>query len=376
MRTPLLLAVLAALFLGPVADGRRRPALGLRRHVHRQEEQGHLPRRVRPGDRQARHAGAGRRGRRARRSWPSPRTASTCSASARSTTSRGRRPAGWPASPSTPRTGELKPINQESSVGAGPCHLVCDKAGKNVLVANYGGGSVAVLPVGAGRQAGPASAFVQHTGSGADKGRQEGPHAHSVNLDAANKFAVVADLGLDKVLVYRFDPAAREDHPERPAGRRTGPRLRPAALGLPPERQVRLRLQRNDLHAHRPGLRRRARASSRCSTRSPRCRRRRKGNSTAETVVHPNGKFVYVSNRGHNSIAIFAIDPATGRDQGGRPPGRRDQDPAELQHRPDRQVDGGRQPGRGQPDRVRDRPGDRGAQADRPEGRGRLRRCV
>src|SRR5262249_62373030 len=94
-----------------------------------------------------------------------------------------------------------------SSVGAGPCHVVCDKFGKHVLVANYGGGSVAVLPIGPDGKLGEASCFVPHTGSGADKSRQEGPHAHSINLDAGNRFAVVADLGLDKVLVYKYDPA-------------------------------------------------------------------------------------------------------------------------------------------------------------------------
>ncbi|HJZ94252.1 MAG TPA: lactonase family protein, partial [Gemmataceae bacterium] len=106
------------------------------------------------------------------------------------------------------KTGALKLINQQSSGGAGPCYVACDKQGKNVLVANYGGGSVAVLPVDKDGKLGEASAFVQHAGSSVVKGRQEAPHAHSINLDKANKFAVAADLGLDKLFVYKFDADA------------------------------------------------------------------------------------------------------------------------------------------------------------------------
>src|SRR6185369_3917063 len=105
-----------------------------------------------------------------------------------------------------PDTGKLTLLNEQTS-GGGPCYLVVDKTGKYVLVANYGGGSVAVLPVKTDGQVGEATAFVQHSGSSVNPERQEGPHAHSINLDAANRFAVAADLGLDKLLVYRFDSA-------------------------------------------------------------------------------------------------------------------------------------------------------------------------
>src|SRR5947209_6327181 len=104
-----------------------------------------------------------------------------------------------------PQTGKLKLLNQQPSEGVGPCHLVVDRAGKNVLVANYGGGNGCVLPIGADGKLGAASSKYQHQGEVADKKRQGGPHAHSINLDAANHFAFVADLGLDQVFVYRFD---------------------------------------------------------------------------------------------------------------------------------------------------------------------------
>ena len=104
------------------------------------------------------------------------------------------------------RSGRLKLLNQQSSGGAAPCHLVVDKAGRNVLAANYGGGSVTVLPVNKDGSLKAASSFVQHTGSSVNKSRQEGPHAHGIYLDAANRFAYAPDLGLDKILIYRFDP--------------------------------------------------------------------------------------------------------------------------------------------------------------------------
>jgi 6-phosphogluconolactonase len=210
------------------------------------------------------------------------------------------------------RTGELKPISQESSGGAGPCHVVCDKEGKNVLVANYGGGSVAVLPVGPDGKLGEASSFVQHKGSGADKRRQEGPHAHSVNLDAGNKFAVVADLGLDRVFVYRFDPStgkiATNDPPavDLPAG--SGPRhfaFHPNGKYAYVNNEMTSTLTALAYDAPKGEFK----VLNELSTLPAPTR----GNSTAETVVHPNGKFVYTSNRGHNSIAVFAVDAATGQ---------------------------------------------------------------
>src|SRR5207249_12331308 len=103
------------------------------------------------------------------------------------------------------KTGKLKLLNQESSGGEGPCHLALDKDGKHELAANYGGRSSYVLPVHDDGSLGASTDFVQHKGSSANKERQEGPHAHYINLDAAGRFAFVADLGLDKVLIFKYD---------------------------------------------------------------------------------------------------------------------------------------------------------------------------
>ena len=100
---------------------------------------------------------------------------------------------------------KLEKINDATSGGPGPCHLSVDKSGQFVLVANYSGGSVEVLPINNQGELGLPTSFIQHTGSSVNKQRQGEPHAHSINLDPENRFAVVADLGLDKVFVYRFD---------------------------------------------------------------------------------------------------------------------------------------------------------------------------
>jgi 6-phosphogluconolactonase len=113
-------------------------------------------------------------------------------------------------------TGRLTLLNQRPSMGAGPCHLVLDREGKNLLVANYDSGSVSVLPVQADGRLGEATAVVQHTGKSVNPERQSGPHAHCVTLDSSNRFAFVCDLGLDKVLAYRFDSQQGKLTPHAP----------------------------------------------------------------------------------------------------------------------------------------------------------------
>ncbi len=212
-------------------------------------------------------------------------------------------------------TGNLKLLNQQSSVGAGPCHVVVDRAGKNVLVANYGGGSVAVLPIQADGKIGEASSFVQHKGTSVDKGRQEAPHAHSINVDAKNRFAFVADLGLDTVQVYRFDAAKGTITPNDPAAAKVAPGSGPRHFAFHPSgkfayviNEMSLTVTAFQYDADKGNL-----TSLQTITTLPEGVTDRKGMSTAEVVVHPSGKFLYGSNRGHHSIAAFAIDQATGK---------------------------------------------------------------
>jgi 6-phosphogluconolactonase len=212
-----------------------------------------------------------------------------------------------------PATGKLKLLNQQSSQGAGPCHLVVDQAGKNVLVANYGGGSCAVLPIGADGKLGEATAAIQHKGKSVDPGRQEEPHAHSINLDRDNHFAFVADLGLDKVLIYRFDAAKGTLVPNDPPAGLVKPGSGPRHFAFHPTGKFAYVINEmaNTVTAFvydgQQGSLQELQTISTLPTGY------KETSYTAEIVVHPSGKFLYGSNRGHDSIAIFKIDPATGK---------------------------------------------------------------
>jgi 6-phosphogluconolactonase len=205
-----------------------------------------------------------------------------------------------------PKTGALKYLNRQPSQGAHPCHLVVDPSGKYVLAANYTGGSVIVLPIEKDGSLGEASDFVQHQGSSVNKNRQEAPHAHSINLDKAGRFAFAADLGLDKVLVYRFDAKSGKLTPNDPPAAAVDPGAGPRHFAFHPSgkqayviNELTCTVTAFDYDAGKGVLTPRQTI--------PTLAQRTKGDSTAEVVVHPSGKFLYGSNRGHNSIAMFAI---------------------------------------------------------------------
>jgi 6-phosphogluconolactonase len=202
------------------------------------------------------------------------------------------------------KTGKLTFLNSQPSQGGAPCHLVVDPSGRNVLAANYGGGSCICFPVEADGKLGKASSFQQHTGPR--------KHGHSIHVDRANRFAFCCDLGLDKVIIYAFDPAKGTLTPHgafnTPKG--TGPRhfaWHPDGKTAFINGETNLTIIACDYDADKGELKQKQVLST-----LPRDVTR-KGGSTAETVVHPSGKFVYVSNRDpYNSIAIFSIDLKSG----------------------------------------------------------------
>ena len=199
-----------------------------------------------------------------------------------------------------PKTGALKEINAQPSGGEGPCHISIDGQGRNALVANYGSGSAAVLPIMKDGALNEPSSVVQHRGKSADPGRQEGPHAHSINLDPSQKFAVVCDLGLDQVLVYKFDDAkgtlTPNDPPYLKVADASGPRhfafhrTQPWAYVI-----NEMACTVNALHYTPEG------EFEIIQTISTLPAKVEKGYSTAEVQVHPSGKFVYGSNRGQDT---------------------------------------------------------------------------
>jgi 6-phosphogluconolactonase len=212
-----------------------------------------------------------------------------------------------------PATRKLSPLNQQSSRGAGPCHLVVDKDGRHVLVANYSGGTVAVLPLGKDGRLAPASAFIQHTGSSVNPRRQQEPHAHSINLDPANRFAFAADLGVDKVFSYRFDSRRGALAPNDPPHVALAPGSGPRHFAFRPDGRFAYVI--NELLSTITAFSYDARRGTLTEIQTvPTLPAGFTGNSTtAEVVVHPGGKFVYGSNRGHDSITVFAADRRTGK---------------------------------------------------------------
>lgn len=212
-----------------------------------------------------------------------------------------------------PATGKLAQLNQQSSGGNGPCHLSVDKTGKCVLVANYGGGSIAALPVKADGSLAEAATFIQHTGSSVNPQRQKGPHAHWIDVDTANRFAFSCDLGLDKILSYRLDPAKGTLTPNDPPHTATAPGAGPRHLAFHPNGQYAFVI--NEMGNTMSVYRYDAKAGRLAEIQSlPTLPPDFSGNSsTAEVEVHPSGKFVYGSNRGHDSIVVYAVDQTTGK---------------------------------------------------------------
>ncbi len=212
-------------------------------------------------------------------------------------------------------TGKLTLINQANAVGAGPCHVNVDKTGKLATIANYGSGSVASYAIKEDGSVSEALSFFQHEGSGADPKRQAGPHAHSVNFSRDNRFAFACDLGLDKVMIYKIDPATGKMTPNDPPFAKTpaggGPRhlaFHPSGKYVFVNNEMGMSETVFSYDADKGAL-----TEIQTISTLPEADRGKPGYSTAETVVHPNGRVVYVSNRTHDTIAVFACDPATGK---------------------------------------------------------------
>ncbi len=207
-------------------------------------------------------------------------------------------------------TGKLTPLNTVSSRGPGPCHLAVDKQGKLLVVANYDGGSVAAFPLSQDGRVGESSTFFQHSGTVALPQRQGRPHAHSVVFSPDNRFALVADLGLDQILAYRVQNTSLS--PNDAAFAKAASGAGPRHLAFHPNGRVVYVINEIDstiTELSYDGATATMRPLQTISTlpkdfSSP--------NSTAEIAVHPSGKFLYGSNRGHDSIAVFKVDSSTG----------------------------------------------------------------
>lgn len=205
------------------------------------------------------------------------------------------------------RTGQLKPLNRQSSRGTASCYLDVDATGKSVLVANYTSGSVAALPIRPDGSLGEPASFVQHAGSSVNPARQKEPHAHCIVISPDNRYAYVADLGLDQILIYRLDPAAAKLTPSRQAFVRTLPGAGPRHLTFHPNgksvyviNELTNSVTHFDYEAETGNLYERQTISTLPAdfTGVSHC---------ADLKITPNGKFLYGTNRGHDSLACYRI---------------------------------------------------------------------
>jgi len=224
----------------------------------------------------------------------------------------GRSSGGVSAFAIAPGTGKLTFLNEVPSGGSGPCHVTVDKTGKYVVVANYGGGSLAVFPILSDGHLGKATAFVQHKGASVNPQRQEGPHVHSVYMSPDNRYVISADLGLDEVFVYRFDAANGTLAPNIPPSATVSSGAGPRHFTFHPNGKFAYvidEIQSTITEFSYEPANGALDLLQPVSTLPPDF----KGESTgAEIEVHPSGKFLYASNRGLDSIAVFSVNSRKG----------------------------------------------------------------
>lgn len=203
-------------------------------------------------------------------------------------------------------------VNDQVVNGKWPCHLSFDKLGKFLFVANYGSGNATVLPILEDGSLGELTSVVQHEGSSVNSQRQEGPHAHSINVSPDNKYVYVADLGIDKIMIYQLDPRKGKLVENDPPYAKVAPGAGPRHFTFSPDGKFAYVI--NELNGSITAF---TYASSNGSleeiqtiTTLPEDYEGK--NKCAEIRVHPNGKFLYGSNRGFNSIAVYQIHPEKG----------------------------------------------------------------
>lgn len=213
------------------------------------------------------------------------------------------------------RTGGLTLLNEQDPGGPGPCHLEVDHTGQTLLVANYSGGSVASLPLGPDGRIGKANTVHAHRGSSVNPTRQRQSHAHAIHVAPDNRHALVPDLGIDRVMVYRLDATKSTLAPNEPAFVSLPPGSGPRHLAFHPQGKFVYVI--NELLCTLAVFAYEAPAGTLAEVQTvstlPAGETVQRGYSTAEVIAHPSGKFLYGSNRGHDSIVVYAIDVTTGK---------------------------------------------------------------
>jgi 6-phosphogluconolactonase len=208
--------------------------------------------------------------------------------------------------------GDLVPINTMKTDGGTFCHVSLDRTGRFLFAARYGDGNAVVMPLDESGAVQPVSSTVQHSGSGPNKNRQERAHAHAINIAPDNRFAFVADLGTDEIRSYRFDASRGALQPNDPPGAKlapgSGPRhfafhpMRPLAYAVCELDQTVVTLQYDSEKGTMTPVHTAAIIPDDVTGEQ----------KAAEVVVHPSGKYVYASNRGHDALVVYRVDEESG----------------------------------------------------------------
>ena len=209
--------------------------------------------------------------------------------------------------------GTLELVSRQPAGGTSPCHLAVDGGGKNVLVVGYGSGTVGVLPTGPRGTLKPLATLLTHEGSSVDPARQTSPHPHQIVLSPDERFAFVPDLGLDRIVQYRFDAAAGTLEPNDPPFASTAPGAGPRHMAFHPDGRRAYSINELDLTVDQFDYDpRRGVLSDRRTVDAMPASADRAGVSGAEIAVHPGGETLYASLRGRDEIVVFRLEPATG----------------------------------------------------------------
>jgi 6-phosphogluconolactonase len=210
-------------------------------------------------------------------------------------------------------SGSLHALNTQPSGGVAPCHLAVDKDSKMLIVANYGTGGVSAYPIGANGRLGEMSSLMTAKGSGPNTDRQDGPHAHEVVISSDNRIAYVPDLGLDQIRMYRLDPSTAKLTPNDPPFAKQSPGMGPRHLAFTPDEKFAYVM--NELKSEVSVFARDAATGNLTKIQdvSSLAPGYAGENGPAEILVDSQGKFVYATNRGEDTIAVFAINPSDGK---------------------------------------------------------------
>jgi 6-phosphogluconolactonase len=207
------------------------------------------------------------------------------------------------------KAGKLTPLNKVDTKGKGPCHVSIDHTGRAIFVANYGSGSLESFQIKADGSIGERASFIQNEGSGADKSRQQGPHAHSANISHDNRFLVLADLGLDKLLVFKIDPATAKLTPNDPPFTSIKPGSGPRHFVFSPNAKFGYVIDEMGNTIIAFSYDKQLGTLKEIQSVGTLPDDFKGSNTTAEIAISSDGKFLYGSNRGLGTVAVYSVDP-------------------------------------------------------------------